>query len=168
MFKKNLLKASLFFLFFSLIAIQSKSQQLHRQMLSSMGSTSVTNTGIIVLQTVGQQSVIGTQSVSNLVMQQGYQQSLLSKYFPLININKIATSVYPNPFKDRITINFSELVPGEMTVDLYNMFGVITHKYRVKDSPLTMSYDFGELPSGSYVLQIKAPNYLFTKTLIKQ
>ena len=85
-----------------------------------------------------------------------------------VNINKIATSVYPNPFKDRITINFSELVPGEMTVDLYNMFGVITHKYRVKDSPLTMSYDFGELPSGSYVLQIKAPNYLFTKTLIKQ
>jgi hypothetical protein len=157
-----------FFLLFSLIATQSNGQQLHRQMLSSTGGTFITNTGLVVLQTISQQSVVGTTLVSDLVMQQGFQQSLLSTYFPLTSINKITTSVYPNPFKNRITINFSELVPGDMTIDLYNMFGVITHKYRVKDTPLTMSYDFGELPSGSYVLQIKAPNYTFTKTLIKQ
>jgi hypothetical protein len=158
----------LFFLFFVLLSGQTMSQQLHHQMLSSMGSTSVASNGLIVLQTVGQQSVVGTKSSSNLLIQQGFQHSMIAKYFPFANLNKVTTIIYPNPFKDKVTVNFSEMIPGDMTVDLYNMFGVVIFKYRVKDSPLTMSYNFDYLSSGSYVLQIKAANYLFTKTLIKQ
>ena len=156
------------FVFFVLFAKQSIGQQLNRQMLSSMGSTSTTKTGLVVLQTVGQQSVIGTWMNSSILVQQGFQQSLISTFFPLSNINTVSTTIYPNPFRDKVFVNFSELIPGEMTVDLFNMFGVVVFNQRIKDPSLNMNYNFDFLPAGSYVIQIKANNYLFTKTLIKQ
>ncbi len=51
------------------------SAQLHHQMLSSQGSTSKTEKGIIVTQTVGQQSVNGNYTSRGFNVGQGFQQA---------------------------------------------------------------------------------------------
>ena len=64
----------LFFIGFSLYG-----QQVHHQMLSSQGSSNVLPTGTLVNQTIGQQSVIGNYKVSNSIIGQGFQQSLIAQ-----------------------------------------------------------------------------------------
>ena len=122
----------------------------------------------MVLQTIGQQSVTGSATASNLTLQQGFQQSMVAKFFPTYNVNTIATTVYPNPFAGEVNVNFSQIIAGEMNIALYNMFGVMIYKEQKQNPALTLSFNFGDLPIGSYVLQLTANNYTFSKTLIKQ
>ena len=49
-------------------------QQLRHQMISSQGTSITTASGLIVKQTVGQQSVSGN-SPGDIIVQQGFQQS---------------------------------------------------------------------------------------------
>ncbi|MFY9280865.1 MAG: hypothetical protein WAO92_02560, partial [Bacteroidia bacterium] len=49
-------------------------QQLHHQMISSQGVSTTTSSGLIVKQTVGQQSVSGN-SQGDVIVQQGFQQN---------------------------------------------------------------------------------------------
>ena len=167
MVQKNLLKIPIFLLFV-LLGKSASGQQMHHQMLSSMGSSSTLKSGMIVLQTVGQQSVTGNASVSKLALQQGFQQSLLAKFFPIYSVNTIVTTVYPNPFTGIIHVNFSQTMAGDMSIALYNMFGVLIHQQVKLDPPLTLSFNFEHLPSGSYILHLTAKNYAYSKTLIKQ
>ena len=167
MVQRNLLKNSAILLFFFLVK-NTSGQQLHRQMLSSMGTSTTLNSGINVLQTVGQQSVTGNATVNKLTLQQGFQQSLIAKFLPVYSVNTTATTVYPNPFFGVINIKFSQLIEGNMSVLLYNMFGVLIYKEEKLQPPQYMSFNFEHLPSGSYVLHLSAKNYAFSKTLIKQ
>ena len=167
MIKKNLLKTPLFLLFFLFIKSAS-GQQLHHQMLSSMGTSSTLKSGMMVLQTIGQQSVTGTASSSNLTMQQGFQQSMVSRFFPIYSVNTIVTTVYPNPFTGIINIQFSQSIAGELRIALYNMFGVLISQQSKQDAPLTMSFNYEYLPTGSYIIHLTAKNYAYSKTLIKQ
>jgi len=167
MIKKQMVKTPIFLLLFFLIENVS-GQQLHHQMLSAQGSTTTLKNGMMVLQTIGQQSVTGSATVSNLTLQQGFQQSMVAKYFPTYNVNTTATAVYPNPFAGEVNVNFSQIIAGEMNIALYNMFGVMIYKEQKQNPALTLSFNFGDLPIGSYVLQLTANNYTFSKTLIKQ
>jgi hypothetical protein len=167
MIKKNLLKIPIFLLFVLLVKSAS-GQQLHHQMLSSMGSTSALKSGMIVLQTVGQQSVTGNASVAKTSIQQGFQQSMVAKFFPIYGVNTFVTTVYPNPFSDVINIQFSQSIAGELSISLYNMFGVLISQHKKQDPPLSLSFNFEYLPSGSYIIHLTANNYAYSKTLIKQ
>jgi len=55
-------------------------------MLSAQGNSQTIKGGMVVLQTIGQQSVNGNATASNLTMQQGFQQSLISQFFPVYNV----------------------------------------------------------------------------------
>ena len=167
MVQRNLLRIPIFLLFVLLVNSAS-GQQLHHQMLSSMGSTSTLKSGMIVLQTVGQQSVTGNASVAKTSLQQGFQQSMVAKFFPIYSVNTFVTTVYPNPFSDVINIQFSQSIEGEMSIALYNMFGVLISQQKKQDPPLSLSFNFEHLPSGSYILHLTAKNYAYSKTLIKQ
>ena len=167
MIKKQTLKMPIFLLLFFLIENVS-GQQLHHQMLSAQGSTTTLKSGMMVLQTIGQQSVTGNATVSNLTLQQGFQQSMVAKFFPTYNVNTTATTVYPNPFFGMVNINFSQIIAGEMNIALYNMFGVMIYKEQKQNPALTISLSFEHLPAGSYVIQLTAKNYTYSKTLIKQ
>lgn len=167
MVKRKIFKISGYFLF-AILSNQVFGQQLHHQMLATQGNTTTLKSGFTILQTIGQQSVIGNASLTNLTVQQGFQQSLLFSYFPIYSINTITTTVYPNPFRGDLNVNFSELINGEMTVALYNMFGVMIYNEEKQNPALTLNFNFDYLPTGSYVLQLAAKQYSFSKTLIKQ
>ena len=53
------------------------SAQLHHQMLSSQGNTSISQKGVVVTQTIGQQSVVGNYSSLGFTFGQGYQQWMI-------------------------------------------------------------------------------------------
>lgn len=167
MVKKQLLKLSILCIF-TFVVKNSFGQQLHHQTLSAQGGTNILKSGMIVRHTVGQQSAIGNATVSKLSVQQGFQQSMFSQVFPIYSVNTVATTVYPNPFAGLININFSKSITGEMSIALYNLFGVMVYQEVKQDPVLSISFNFGQLPSGSYVLHLTAKNYVYSKILIKQ
>ena len=80
-------------------------QTLHHQMVSAQGGSVTSNSGHTVNYSIGQQSVTGTNT-SQYIVQQGFQQNNWSR---IIKKNKksIITSLYPNPFVDQLTLDFS-------------------------------------------------------------
>ena len=95
------------FLFLLLIlSFQTVFSQFQNQMLSSMGSTSETSSGIIATQTIGQTSVIGFYKNSRTGISQGYQKPLLNKIISNPQTNTLDIKVFPNPFVDQINLNY--------------------------------------------------------------
>lgn len=164
--QKEIFKILIFFLL-AILVLHVNAQSLHHQMLSTQGNTSVLKNGMIVRQTVGQQSVIGNSNISNLTIQQGFQQSMVSKFIPVYNINSIETTIYPNPFFSTVNIKFSETISEVMSVALYNMLGVMVYKREVNAPLIAIDFNFEYLASGSYVLVLTSKNYTHSKTLIK-
>ena len=99
------MKSTIIFIF-SLIVLNLSGQNIHHQMISSQGSSSLTSSGLIVNQTIGQQSITGSFTGSFSV-QQGFQQSYWYNY--LSNSNPILVSVSPNPFQELIQFSISNL-----------------------------------------------------------
>lgn len=74
-------------------------------------------------------------------------------YIPEPNLEKLIT-VYPNPAKDRIHIDFDQM-NGTARVSIYDIHGRIAHQSSENlDGLSTMSVDISKLPSGLYVLFI--------------
>ena len=84
--------------------ISSASAQLHHQMLSSQGSTSKTEKGVIVTQTIGQQSVNGNYNSRGLSIGQGYQQANWARIIVEGTTQEFEVSMYPNPFSGIVNI----------------------------------------------------------------
>jgi hypothetical protein len=75
-------KNLLLFCFFTTLSF---SQTLHHQMTSAQGGNAITQSGIVVKYTVGQQSVTGTKT-GNVIVQQGFQQSNWDKIIATNNV----------------------------------------------------------------------------------
>lgn len=159
--KKHLL------ILFLLICNYSFGQSLHHFMLSAQGNSQTIQGGMVVLQTIGQQSVNGNATASEFTMQQGFQQSLIAQLFPVYNVNTVSTTVYPNPFSTTVSVSLSAPITDDLTISLYNLFGVLVYQ-EVKTAPQSLlTFNFGQLPSSSYILHLTAKNYSFSKTIIK-
>lgn len=144
-----------------------KAQKLHHQTLGATGGVYYPKGNLIVKQSVGQLSVIKSGTAFNMILQQGFQQSLISQ-FPFVNaVLNVNVLVYPNPFKGDLNLQFSTESPKDLHISLYNMFGVLIYQ-TIKTSPqISFSFDFKELPAGSYVLHLQSNNFTYSKTLIK-
>lgn len=142
------------------------SQQLHHEMISSQGGSSLTSSGHLVRYTVGQQSVTGTSSVG-YVVQQGFQQSNWSK---LVSSNTVSvvTTVYPNPFIDRINFSFS-ISPGSvLDVLVFDVLGRLVHSESVQNDSNLVSIDLKKLSSAEYLVMLSSGSYTHSAKIIKQ
>lgn len=158
------------FLFLSILTFScflSFGQKLHHQMITAQGSTFIAKNGLVVRQSVGQMSAIGNASTGSIIFQQGFQQSLISQFFPMYNVNTILTTIYPNPFNGPLSVVFSEPIANNLTVSVFNMsgFSVLTKSFTTPQSVLNFNLD--TLPVGSYVIHVNAKNYSFSKIIIK-
>lgn len=155
-------------LFLTLILFQNISAQvLHHQMLSAQGTSSTLPNGLVVKQTIGQQSAIGN-SKTDYYVGQGFQQSRWSSYIESSVDENIKTFVYPNPFIDSINFQFSTAVGQMVLVRLFNIAGiaVYTKEHIVADNRVTV--DLGNVPEGVYLVSLSALNFsYFTKILKK-
>ena len=159
------MKAILTFLIF--IAPLLGYSQLHHQMISSQGSTSTTSEGIVITQTIGQQSVVGNSEVAGLAFGQGFQQSIWTR---LINSNdqNFMAEYYPNPFFDQVTFRFTNMSDEIITIDIFDVAGrqVFSKRKNVVEDKLILQ--LSSLSSGSYLVRLYNEKKTFYTKLIKK
>lgn len=157
----------IFTLFFFCIYSFCFGQKLHHQIVATQGGNFIIKSGFIFRQSVGQMSAIGNSASSKTIVQQGFQQGLTNQFFPIYNANTIQTILYPNPFQDVLNIAFSSSIGNNLSISVFNMSGVLLFN-EVKMAPQSLlSFNLQNLPAGSYVLNLNATNYTYSKTIIK-
>lgn len=77
-----------------IVRLANASAQLHHQMLSSQVNTSVSQKGVVVTQTIGQQSVVGNYSSLGFTFGQGYQQANWARIIIEQTTSQFEVSVY--------------------------------------------------------------------------
>lgn len=154
----------LFFLFFG---ISVHGQQLHHQMLSSQGTSSLLSNGILVKQTIGQQSVTGNFNFSNSVIGQGFQQSKVSKAKPSIIKNEFTTITYPNPFIDQLNFNFSNKIIGPVTISIFDISGRLVYNQQKEVSQNLLTIKNLHFAAGAYFVKLEATNYSHFTNIIQ-
>lgn len=155
------MRTVIFFLFF----VSASAQSLHHQMISAQGGGVVTNSGITVNYSVGQQSVTGTSSGA-YVVQQGFQQNNWSKIIKQ-NKNLIVTTLYPNPFVEQITFTFSSSPGTEVKVLIFDVLGRIVHSEVAVNENNEIKLNLSRLSSAEYLIRLLSENYEHSAKIIK-
>ena len=152
----------LFITFFNTFSAQS----LHHEMISAQGGGVVTASGMKVNYTVGQQSVIGTNS-NQYVVQQGFQQNNWSKIIKQNN-NLIVTTLYPNPFVDQITFSFSSSPGAKVKAIVFDLLGRLIHSETVNNVNNEIKLNLSRLSSAEYLIRLTSENYEYSAKIIKE
>lgn len=152
---------------FLALAFKSYSQDLHHQMLSSQGKSTILSNGMLVSQTIGQQSAIGNHT-NGVTVGQGFQQSNWSKYLKSNTSVNIATTTYPNPFISTVNFQFSQPIKETIEIAVFDIRGrlIFQDKKRATDSLLTV--ELPQLASSNYLVRLTAPNYTYYSQILKQ
>jgi hypothetical protein len=135
-------------------------------MLSSQGTSSHASGGVIVRQTIGQQSAIGNYRTIKTIVGQGFLQSETMKtaVAPVISITTIT---YPNPFIDKVNFQFSSPISGPIIVALFDVSGRLVY-YKEKISfDNTLTIDNLSLAQGEYFVKLSAKNFIYSTNLLK-
>ncbi len=153
-----------------LFSITFQGQVLHHQMISSQGLSTKTPDGLIIRQTVGQQSLTGTSGNKEYVVMQGFQQSLWGKYIASNHVDAIegiTTTTYPNPFTETINFQFSKPVTDAISISVYDVMGRLVYEQNKKAVNDILSIDLSELPTYEYLIRLRAANLNFYTKIIK-
>lgn len=161
-----------------LAVFASHAQKLMNSTLSGGGSTKQVN-GRYFSQVIGQMSVAGTFKNGSVTVRQGFKQPGMSFSFrtqPIAsstNIIKdseinIIFTVFPNPFMNRFTVSFSDVVDVPTQLSLYDIAGNSVFEKvfpnLVKEVEVN---NIGYLRAGQYILHITQNGKPTTITLIK-
>jgi hypothetical protein len=151
-----------------LLTLSLNAQEVHHQMISSQGGSIKTSTGLIVKQTIGQQSVSGNNS-GEMVVQQGFQQSYWEKH--LIKENNddgIVITTFPNPFEGVINFQFSELIEKPISVSIYDIHGrlIFLESLSVIDNLITL--ELSELSNAEYLVRLSGEKINYFTKIIKK
>jgi|TARA_B110000967_G_scaffold199591_1_gene234180 hypothetical protein len=166
--KKLCFKPIIFFLTFIFSGL-TFSQELHHQMLSSQGSNSITDNGIIVTQTIGQQSVIGNYDNQYFKIGQGFQQAKQANWSRIIleqTIPEFEVSIYPNPFNNIVNIQHNS--DQDININVFNPAGTLVHKSLINVTSPNQSVNLEELPSGVYLVHLQSNHLKYYTKLIKK
>lgn len=155
----------LLFLLFILFSQPVWSQHKH-QMLSSMGSTSQTSSGVFATQTIGQTSVIGLYKNSRIGVSYGYQKPLLNQIIVNPQHNTLNIKVFPNPFVEKINISY--FGEDQLSLSLFDVTGKLIYSDELIFSSYTKLIDFKRLPAGFYFATISSKTSTFNTKLIKR
>jgi hypothetical protein len=120
----------------------------------------------LVSQSIGQASVIGTSSKNGFTLRQGYQQPPETFKKGIFNNSTLNTKVYPNPFKELITIAFSEAIHTDVQVSLFDISGRRLYLETFKAAQVLQMSLFPD-SNGIYFLNISANQKKFSTKLIK-
>jgi hypothetical protein len=172
---KHLQAICLFSLFFSTNVIIA--QKVESSTFASGGATTVIN-GKYYSHVIGQSSVVaGTAIKSGVTMRQGFKQpNLLARTIQksglkiqLAEENPMTYTVFPNPFSDKIKIQFSEISKSPTFIAIYNISGqsIWEKMYPEKIDEINLT-DFDNVRLGKYVLHIVYKGKPFVASIIKE
>jgi hypothetical protein len=152
-------------------------QTVESSTIAAGGTNKVIN-GKYYSHVIGQSSVIvGTSTNSGLTMRQGFKQpTLLSRTIRNSGFkiqvgeeNPITYTVYPNPFLDKLQIQFSELSKSPTFIAIYTISGqsIWEKMYPEKIDEVNLT-DFQNVQSGKYILHIVYKGKPAVVSLIKE
>lgn len=142
-------------------------QILHHHMLSSQGDTNKISNGIIVKQTIGQQSIIGNFKKDYIVMQ-GFQQSLWNKYIASNYYSNIETKTFPNPFVNTVNFEFSEAVDEIVNVSIFDISGRLIFKKAQKPIDKILTFNVNIMSGRQFLVQLQSTNFVHYTKIIRQ
>lgn len=122
----------------------------------------------MVSQTIGQQSITGSFSENKFLIQQGFQQALITNIANVTGFVSNQTIAFPNPFVDIIYFNFSQHIKENLTVMVYDNIGRIVYKHVFISPGDSININLGLLNPQNYVVSLSAPNYSFATIIIKE
>lgn len=172
---KHLQAICLFSLFFSTNVIIA--QTVESSTFASGGATTVIN-GKYYSHVIGQSSVVaGTAIKSGVTMRQGFKQpNLLARTIQKSGLkiqvaeeNPMTYTVFPNPFSDKIKIQFSEISKSPTFIVIYNISGqsIWEKMYPEKIDEINLT-DFDNVRLGKYVLHIVYKGKPFVASIVKE
>ena len=140
--------------------------QMDKITLSSQGGVYTTVSQISVSQSIGQPSVIGSGSSSNATIYQGFQHK---RWASIISANKhpFDLSVFPNPFKEEVTLTFERASDAPAEVSLYTISGVLMYKGVFYQQDFEIAIRFPNIPVATYMLQVTQNEHTNYQQLIK-
>jgi hypothetical protein len=146
-------------------------QVLNHQMISSQGQTIATPSGLVIKQTVGQQSITGNTKSKEVAVLQGFQQSLWSKYITenkIDVVSGITTLTYPNPFIETINFQFSIPIKDEISILIFDVLGRLIFQQKKRADNTVLTLDLARLPTSEFLVQLTANNFNYYTKIIKQ
>lgn len=144
----------------------SVSAQKHYQMLSSIGSASVTANNTAVTQTIGQQSVVGNSSYRSYLVSQGYQKVIKSKHFVIQPSSSFDLDIYPNPFNEIVYLRYDN--SNDINVNIFDTSGKLVFEYLLNSSFPIKQINLAHLSVGVYSLHLYSSKHNFYTKLIKK
>jgi hypothetical protein len=143
-----------------------------RQTTGLGGQTSqmiVNNRRLVVQQSIGQGSVIGTFSSGSHKLRQGFiQPSNQPSLFPgKDDLSKLNAAVFPNPFSSRITIEIADVVNGSILVSMHDVTGRMVFLNEFPASQI-LEIDAASLRSGIYIIKVTSQSKFFSSKLVKR
>jgi hypothetical protein len=170
---KDLGKTS-FYLLLLFAFTQIHSQKLSRATITSVGSATtyidIQGKSLEIQQSIGQSSIIGTQNIKRITVQQGFLNTV--KVFNINNSNEdfIDTSlniiISPNPFIDYINIKFSKVTEHVIHIKIYDIQGKVLFS-RKYNATASLSIPMKYYSAGSYLIYIQSGINTFSKKLLK-
>ena len=149
-----------------LFSINALPAQLHHQMLSSQGSTSKTNNGVIVTQTIGQQSVIGNYTNNGFDIGQGFQQVNWARIILEETTPEFEVSLYPNPFESVVSIQHN--TEEDITINVFDPSGKLVFNNVLNVIGPNQSINLEQLSSGVYLVHLQSNQLAYFTKLIKK
>lgn len=135
-------------------------------MLSSQGSTSKTNSGVMVTQTIGQQSVVGNYTNNGFDIGQGFQQSNWARIILEGTSPEFEISVYPNPFSGIVNIQHNS--EDDITINVFDPAGKLVFKKVLNVTGPNQSINLEQLSSGVYLVHLQSNQLAYFTKLIKK
>lgn len=135
-------------------------------MFSSQGSTKLLSNGLVIKQTIGQQSLIGN-SDNNYIVMQGFQQSVWGKYISSNLIDDIKTVTYPNPFIQTISFEFSKPITEVISVTVFDIGGHLIFEQKKKSNNNILTIDLPSLARSEYLVRLNTSNFNYYTKIIK-
>ena len=147
--------------------IPTNSQVLHHQMISSQGSSNKTLEGLLIRQSIGQQSAVGNFKKDYLV-QQGFQQALWANYLTTNHQIETTVTCYPNPFSTMLNFIFSKQLNSIIRINIFDFSGKLVYEASKINSNELVNIDLAHLASGCYLVRLVSTDFIYHNQIIRK
>tara|TARA_S200000501_G_scaffold359550_1_gene385617 strand:+ start:179 stop:673 length:495 start_codon:yes stop_codon:yes gene_type:complete len=156
-------------LFVFFVIVSSNAQELYKQTILSQGATSNLESGLIISQSIGQESVIGNFSNDNVKIIQGFQQPFWTRLISnSSSVIPIEITHFPNPITDNLNLSFYNYDMGELILSIYDYSGRILMKRNISVESGKSIVDLTILPSGSFLMGLQNDKINYYIKIIKK
>ena len=157
------------FLFVFFVFVSTNAQELYKQTILSQGATSNLESGLIISQSIGQESVIGNFSNDNVKIIQGFQQPFWTRLISnSSSVIPIEITHFPNPITDNLNLSFYNYDMGELVLSIYDYSGRILMKRNISVESGKSIVDLTILPSGSFLMGLQNDKINYYIKIIKK